>query len=289
MGVVGTPIAVGTPSVLGSSPIVIPPMARLSSLVLMDDRYFPQTGFRVNLNPIWDFFQKRGGVRAFGYPISWEMPFMGFKVQMFQRAILQVTPSGSVVAMNLMDDGLMPYTQLNGSSFPRVEKVLKETAPTPADPEYAQKALAFIEAYVPDQWEDTQVNFLSAYMGTVRYEDAFPNGEEDASLVPLLNLELWGLPTSRPVRDPGNEGFVYQRFQRGILHHDTTTGATQGLLLADYMKSIITGESLPRDLDAQARTSRFYKQLDPAKPGHLARPADLVGTNLEDAFTRVLE
>src|SRR5262249_1496638 len=48
---------------------------------------------------------------------------------------------------------------------------------------------------------------------------------------------------------------IYQRFQRGIMHFDKTCGCTQGLLLADYLKSLVTGQNLPADLAAQAATS----------------------------------
>ena len=54
--------------------------------------------------------------------------------------------------------------------------------------------------------------------------------------MPLINLEIWGLPTSKPVRDERNHNFVYQRLQRGILHYDATTGTTQGILLGDAWK-----------------------------------------------------
>lgn len=144
--------------------------------------------------------------------------------------------------------------------------------------------MAFLEARVPDEWEGMQVNFLKTFSSTVRYEDAFPEGNGEPSLLPLLNLEMWGLPTSKPTRDPANDEFVYLRFQRGIMHYDTVTGATQALLMADYLKSIITGKGLPPDLEMQARTSRFYKQFGSASPGALARPAELPGTNLEGAF-----
>src|SRR5262249_10461645 len=60
---------------------------------------------------------------------------------------------------------------------------------------------------------------------------------------------------------------------------------TQGLLLADYLKSILTGQNLPPDLDAQARTSKYYKQYAPNQPKSIARPTDLPGSDLTDAFT----
>ena len=269
---------------LGSSTPATPPTGRPAGSATRDARYFSQTGYRVSLDAFWDFFQKRGGVRTFGYPVSWEFPMMGFQVQFFQRAIMQLMPDGSVAVMNLLDEGLMPYSHINFSSFPVPDLELIQSAPSPSDPNYGGEVMAFLRANVPDQWNGLPVNFLQAFMATVRYEDAFPQGGGDPALVPLLSLELLGLPTSKPAYDPANHNFVYQRFQRGILHYDATTGATQGLLLADYLKSIMTGEGLPPDLDQEARGSRFYRQYDRTQPDYLSRPGELPGTNLSGAF-----
>lgn len=262
---------------------VLPP-EEAGRTVPVDPRYFPETGFRVGTDRFWDYFSRRGGLRSFGYPISRVFTLLGFRVQMFQRGVLQALPDGSVTTMNLLDSGMMPYTRINSSSFPAAEPAMALAAPLPWVPGYAERAIAFVEANVPDEWEGLPVGFRRAYLSTVRYEDAFPEGGGDRSLVPLLNLELWGLPTSRPARDPSNHDFVYQRFQRGILHYDAATGTTQGLLLADYLKGIVTGVGLPPDLDEQARGSVFYRQYDRSVPGHTARPEELPGTDLVGAF-----
>jgi hypothetical protein len=88
------------------------------------------------------------------------------------------------------------------------------------------------------------------------------------------------------MRDPNNYNFVYLRYQRGIMHYDATNGYTQGLLLADYLKSIMTGQNLPGDLEEQARGSQFYKQYNSAKANWVDRPDQLPGTNLAYAFER---
>ncbi len=251
-----------------------------------DERYFPETGFRISNDRFWDYFQRRGGLRTFGYPISREFQFLGFRVQFFQRLIMQLQPNGSVGTLNLLDEGLMPYTRINFSTFPAPDPALAAAAPSPADPEYASKVVKFVQDNAPDTWEGLPVNFLTTFNNTVTLQDAFPAGDGDASLVPLLNLELWGAPTSKPAYDPANRNFVYQRFQRGIMHYDASNGQTQALLLADYLKSIITGQGLPPDLDEQARGSRFYRQYDSSKPGWVARPAQLPGTDLTNAFEK---
>ena len=48
-------------------------------------------------------------------------------MQFFQRAVLQESPNG-VQIMNILDDGLLPYTHVNGSTFPAAStSVVKET------------------------------------------------------------------------------------------------------------------------------------------------------------------
>ena len=82
----------------------------------------------------------------------------------------------------------------------------------------------------------------------------------------LGGLTIWGAPISHPQADPNNGNFIYQRFQRGIMHFDKSCGCTQGLLLADYLKSLLTGQNLPPDLEAQARLSKYYRQYAPGRP-----------------------
>jgi hypothetical protein len=101
---------------------------------------------------------------------------------------------------------------------------------------------------------------------------------------PLISLEVWGAPISEPRQDPSNTNFVYQRFQRGVMHYDATTGKTQALLLADYLKDILRGRDLPDDLAAAARGSKYFGQYCPTSPNWLCHPADLPATDLTFAF-----
>ena len=264
--------------------LAVLPVGQVGQTVPVDPRYFRETGFRVNRDAFWDYFRKRGGINSFGFPISREFVLGGFPVQLFQRAMLQEMPDGSVSSMNLLDSGLMPYSHINSSSFPAPDEAMIMAAPRPTDPDYADRAIAFVRSEVPDRWAGQPVGFRSSFFSRVRLEDAFPDGGGEPALLPLLNLEMWGLPTSRPARDPRNHNFVYQRFQRGILHYDVTTGATQGLLLGDYLKSLMTGRNLPADLERDARGSIFYRQYDRTRPGHVGRPWELTSTDLKGAF-----
>ncbi|MGE5620356.1 MAG: hypothetical protein ACM3US_14010, partial [Sphingomonadaceae bacterium] len=279
------PVAAPTPV---PSPTATPPSvpAPTPGPVPHDNRYFAATGFRIDNDVFWDYFNKRGGINTFGYPVSRTFTFLGFTTQFFQRAIMQQGPDGAARTMNVLDTGLMPYTRINGSTFPAPDASLTALAPAPGTVDYDLRVQEFIKNNAPNHFEGLNVNFYQAFVNTVRMEDAFPQGGGNPSLLPLLNLELWGVPTSRPQRDPNNSNFVYLRFQRGIMHYDATNGFTQGLLLADYLKAIMTGSGLPSDLDAQARDSIFYRQYNSSKTNWVDRPDLLPATNLAYAFER---
>ncbi len=68
------------------------------------------------------------------------------------------------------------------------------------------------------------------------------------------------------------------------MHYDKGCGCTQGLLLADYVKALLTGQNLPPDLGDQAKGSKLVSQFKPNVPQWLARPGDLPGTDLTNAF-----
>ena len=119
-------------------------------------------------------------------------------------------------------------------------------------------------------------SFVSTVPGT--------DPQRDPDFAALVNLEVWGFPTSNPAPDPANGQFIYQRFQRGIMHYRANTGTTEGILLADYFKSIVTGKNLPPDLAAQAAGSPYMAQYCPGTPNWICRPVQLRDTDLTFAF-----
>jgi N-acetylmuramoyl-L-alanine amidase len=272
---------------IGIAVIGVIALVPASSASSASSHFFPQTGFSVDDPKFIDYFDHRGGVRAFGYPVSREFFFQGFPVQVFQRAVMQRYPDGHVALLNLLDNGLFPYTRVNGATFPGVDGVLVATAPTVGTPGYGQAVLDWLSNNTPDTWNGLPVVFYQSFISTVSAADAFPRGRAAANLLDGFDLEIWGVPTSHPALDPRNSKFVYQRFQRGILHFDQATNTTQGILLADYFKSILMGENLPADVAAQARTSPFFGQYNPLSPGWVDRPAKLAGTDLTRAFEPV--
>ncbi|MFN8637521.1 MAG: hypothetical protein U0893_27020 [Chloroflexota bacterium] len=248
--------------------------------------YFPETGFLVDEPRFVDYFTRRGQVPTFGFPISRTIRFQGMATQFFQRIVIQLWPDGSVQPLNLLDPGLLSYTRVNGSTFPAVNERLGALAPAPGQPGYAQEVLEFVRRNAPETFNGEPVKFFTTFNSTVSPDAAFGRGGGDPNLLPLINLEIWGVPTSLPAQDPNNNGFIYQRFQRGIMHYDASCKCTQGLLLADYFKAILTGENLPIDLAAQAADSPFLRQYAPDRPTGLRMPTALPGTDLTAAFTR---
>lgn len=250
-------------------------------------RFFQETGFTVSNDAFWNYFQRRGGLRTFGYPTSRDLTLEGFRMQFFQRQVMQLRGDGSVALVNLLDSSVLPYTKMNGSTFPAVDQAILNAGPSPSDPAYGEKVVAFLRDRAPDSFNGKPVNFANTAVSLVRYEDAFPNAEGPRSLIPVINvLEISGLPSSAPTVDPNNGNFIYQRFQRLVLQYDAGTNTTQALLLADYLKAIITGQNLPADLEAQARESKYYRQYDRRRPNNVARPEALPSSDLTNAFER---
>jgi len=279
-----------TPS---AAPLVLPPasaptpsVSPTPSTSANDPRAFPQTGFRIDQDAFWDFFQKRGGVNTFGYPVSGTFTLLGTRIQMFQRLVMQQRPDGSVGTLNLLDAGLLPFTHINGSTFPPPDAAFAGQMPPPSDPNYLSTVIRFVQASAPDTLDGHQVNFSQTFFNTVPIAGAFPDGQPDnaTALLAGFDLEMWGLPTSRPTYDPTNKNFIYQRFQRGIMHYDATCNCTHGLLLADYLKVLLLNQNVPGDLAAEAHASPLLAQWSPGKASALARPADLAATDLTNAF-----
>jgi hypothetical protein len=249
-----------------------------------DARYFSQTGFRIDDDTFWSYFNIRGGLDTFGYPTSREFLFQGFQTQFFQRRIMQLTPDGKPRLLNLFDGGLFPYTNVNGSTFPAADSGLVGSAPQLGSPTYAADVMRFVQQNVPDSFNGKQVNFLTAFNNTVTLAEAFPSGNPNPDLLPGFNLEMWGVPTSHPAPDPSNGNFIYQRFQRGIMMYDAASKGTQAVLLADYFKAIITGVNVPPDLASAASQSPFYNQYNDSQPNGLNQPGQLPNTNMQFAF-----
>jgi hypothetical protein len=246
---------------------------------LQDSRYFPETGFGIDHDVIWDYFQSRGGVDTFGYPVSDLFTYRGFEVQIFQRHVLQINGE-QVRPLNLLDPDVMPIYTFGGLIFPNYDSSVAGKAPAPDTPNYGEAVRQHLEANVPDTWEETgqSVGFLSYFLS------AAPAEASDAgNLRFLLALEVWGFPTSLPLPDPNNEkNFIYQRFQRGIMHYDATNNVTGGILLGDAFKNMIEAEQGP-DLAITALVDWVDHSFEII---YLDPPTSGVDTILVDSATR---
>ena len=272
--------------IIGGDPVIFVEEGIGEGIRLSDQRlYYPTTGFSIS-DAFLTYFDRRGGLRTFGYPISRPFKLLGSTVQFFQRQIMVLHPDGTVGTLNILDEELMPYTQINLATLPAIDTGLTQQAPSPGSPDYSKAVLEFVNKNAPNEWNGRQVNFGKTFSNTVVPREAYPDGDIPYELIPGLNLELWGLPTSAPTYDARNNNAIYLRFQRGVMHYDSLTGQTQGMLLAQYLKSVLTGQDLPPDLDSQAKGSKFYRQYDPSKPSAVARPAQLPDTVLTGAFER---
>jgi hypothetical protein len=264
-----TPVATTAPTAQPSTtatPVPSPQAVPNAPAIVHDDRYFSQTGYRIDNDDIWNFFNQYGGIETFGYPTSRMMTFIGCPVQMFQRQIIQVCQGQGAALINMLDPDIFPYTTVNGSTFPAADPTMKNNTPQVGSPTYATDIVNFVQQNVPDTFSGQPVNFQQHFNATG-------------------GLTIWGAPISQPAPDPANGGFIYQRFQRGIMHYISGTG-TESILLADYLKAILMGQNVPADLQAQSSESKYYGQYCPGNAQWLCRPNELPATDLTFAFVQ---
>src|SRR5579884_2408061 len=250
--------------------------------------YFSETGFRIDDANFYQYFNARGGIRTFGYPVSRLFTLDGFKVQIFQRRVLQLGANNQVNQLNLLDPQYLPYTKFNGATVPAQDNDLLKTAPAPGSPNYGQAILDYVSANAPDVVNNIKVNYLTAFKNSVTMDQAYPNGGGNAGLLAGIWLEMWGVPTSKPAADPANGQFIFQRWQRGIMHYDATTGTTQALLLGDYFKGLLSGQA-PQDLQQQAAAAKspYLNVYDNTQAnGIKVGSAIAANSNLKDAFEK---
>ncbi len=243
-----------------------------------------EDGYSVSNPKFRHYRDHRGGERVLGLSISREFTLMGSKTQLFQRGAIQQHADWSIGWLDITGEDILPYTHFGGLTVPPIDPALVKAAPRPDDPDVTAKTLAFVQANSPDEWEGMRTLFYSTFAGTVTYRDAFPLADADQAQVPLVNLETWGIPISRPARDPRNHDFVYLRFQRGILHYDRSSGETKWLPVGEFLKALITGQNLPTDLEQEAKESKLYRQYDNSKPLGLGKSNLLPDTDLFAAF-----
>jgi len=266
-------------------------------------RFFSSTGFAIGDDSMWTYFVRRGGQRTFGAPISRQFLLAGSQVQLFEKGMLAQDVDGNVVSVNLLEEPLLPYDSFGDLRLPSVDPNLIALAPDPSNPDAVQD---FIASNAVEVFDQKFTKFYATYLGTVLYADAFFLGPGDPNLLPGFDLEIWGLPLSQPSYQvigynvtPGagpngedlldpiyNTSVVLQRFQRGVMRHDATTGTTSGAVLGPYLQALLMGQITDPEFADAAGFSPLWGQYNPdGDPGTwLDRPDDLPDTNLLLAF-----
>ena len=124
------------------------------------------TGFCIQNPAFLEYYLSRSQERTLGFPISNEFTLEGFRVQFFQRVVLQMN-QGSVARLNLLDPNIMPLTHANASVFPGPDASLAGSAPQVGSATYSDDVVGFVRTVSPDAFNGQPVRFFDTFMTTV--------------------------------------------------------------------------------------------------------------------------
>ena len=165
-----------------------------------DPRFFDETQFRVDRDSFWDFFQKRGGLRTFGFPVSRNFTFLGCQTQFFQRVAMQQCGDAGVGTLNVLDAGLLPYDHFHGSTLPAPDPTLIAARRCPASPTTARNAIDFVRANAPDSFDGEPVELPRPRSTT---PSACPTRSRRATATPACcRCSTCSCGACRPARPP---------------------------------------------------------------------------------------
>ncbi len=161
-------------------------------------RYFPETGHNLQ-GAFLNYFQEKGGLEIFGYPITEEFQEDGLLVQCFQRARLILTGSRGKRAWGSGEVKVAPLGELLGHRSP------------PFKPTYH-----FPHRYYPQTGHALSFAFLNYYEAQ--------GGEE-----------VFGYPITEPFLE---KGLIVQYFQRARMEwHPDKKRVQLGLLGEEYFEA----------------------------------------------------
>lgn len=155
--------------------------------------YFPETGHTVR-GEFLDFFNQRGGLRIFGYPITEQFSLDGRIVQYFQQARLEFHPEKD--ASERVQLGLL------GEELGKRTAAAQQTGPD-----------SFVQRYFPETGHTVVFSFLNFFNN---------NG----------GVETFGYPISE-YGSESNGGRIVQYFQRAKMEWFPELSGTQRVQLAD--------------------------------------------------------
>jgi len=161
-------------------------------------RYFPETGHNLQ-GAFFNYFQEKGGLEIFGYPITEGFQEDGLLVQYFQRARLALTGSRGKRAFGSGEVGVAPLGELMGHRSP------------PFEPTYH-----FPYRYYPQTGHALSFAFLDYYQA---------QGED----------EVFGYPITEPFLE---RGLIVQYFQQARMEwHPDKKRVQLGLLGEEYFEA----------------------------------------------------
>ena len=112
--------------------------------------------------------EARRGAHASAIRSAASSLFFGCQTQFFQRVAMQQCGNQGVGTLNLLEDGLLPYTRFNGSTLPRPGPGAdRERRRCPATRTTRTKAIDFVRANAPETVDGEPVKFFSTFQTTV--------------------------------------------------------------------------------------------------------------------------
>ena len=178
--------------------------------------------------------------------------------------------------------GLLPYTTMNGSTFPAPDPALTKATPSPNDAEYTAKIIQFVKENAPDSWEGMPGQLRQDVLD---HRLQTPSRTAARPACCRCSTCRSGVRRPRSRRATEEQRLRLPPLPAGIMHYDDGCKCTQGLLLGDYLKALITGENLPIDLEAQAQENPLLRQYQNSAGNGLARAA-AAGSNFKDGSRR---
>ena len=167
-----------------------------------------------------------------GYPASRDFQFLGCTSQ-FSSAWSCSSAAAGVGTLNLLDAACC-RTQRNGSTSRR--SIPRSSADTPRDrSDYASAILHFVAPTTRRTPSMGSRSIPETFNTTL---DAGVGGTDDPHAGSARARGVGRADQQARLRSL-QPNFIYQRFQRGIMHYDKACGCTQGLLLADYLKALL--------------------------------------------------
>src|SRR6202011_4325428 len=98
----------------------------------------------------------------------------------------ELQADGTVTPANILDPDVQPISHIDGLNLPAADPDLLRAAPLATSGDYPTQAPAFINVYVPDDWNGLPVTSQSAFLNTVTCADAFGTDPCDPSLLPAF-------------------------------------------------------------------------------------------------------